>query len=344
MSPFVVKFPCNNLSKYLVINISNMMKLGNIRIKHPLFLAPMAGVTDKPCRIIYKRMGASVVYTEFVSADGIIRENTKTLNMIEFTEEERPIGVQIFGDDPEVISKSAAFIYAKYKPDIIDINFGCPVPKVTKRGAGSAALKDLVLMHEISSSVVEAVSSIPVTAKMRSGWDNDSIVVEEAGNVLEKSGIAAITLHARTTKQGYAGKSNWNLIKKLKESVDIPVIGNGDVDSIESYKQIKDHTKCDGVMIGRGALGNPWIFKQILNSIKNNPIESPSLIDIVSTCKDHIDLLSKHKSSIASVNLSKKHINFYLKNFHNSSTYRKKLMLCDNTSDMLKILDDIVIN
>ena len=318
------------------------MNIGNVKIKYPLFLAPMAGVTDKPCRIIYKRMGASVVYTEFVSAEGIIRENIKTLNMIEFTDEERPIGVQIFGDSPDVVSKSAKFIYDNYKPDIIDINFGCPVPKITKRGAGSAALRDLSLMKELAMAVVNAVPDVPVTAKMRSGWDSNSIVTVEAGIILEEVGIKAVTLHARTTKQGYTGHSNWDLIKDLKESVSIPVIGNGDVTSIDSYNKIKNYTNCDAVMIGRGALGNPWIFKQIIDSINNKTTSKPSLKQIITTCKQHIKLLKENKSSIASVNLSKKHLNFYLKNFHNSSIYRKKLMLCDNTKDMLVILDEII--
>lgn len=323
------------------INKLNKMNLGNLKINNPLFLAPMAGVTDMPCRIINKRMGASVVYTEFVSAEGIIRKNLKTLNMIKFTDEERPIGVQIFGDSPLTVSKSAKFIYDNYKPDIIDINFGCPVPKITKRGAGSAALRNLSLMKEISSSVVDAVPNIPVTAKMRSGWDSNSIVTLEAGAILEEAGIKAITLHARTTKQGYTGHSNWDLIKDLKKNVSIPIIGNGDVTSIESYNKIKNYTKCDAVMIGRGALGNPWIFKQISESLNGEDITLPSLEDIILTCKTHIDLLDKNKSSIASVNLSKKHINYYLKSFHNSSNYRRELMMCDNVVDMHKILDSI---
>jgi len=318
------------------------MKIGNIELKTPAILAPMAGVTDLPYRTICKEMGASIVYTEFVSADGIIRENIKTLNMISFEEFERPIGVQIFGNDPDTVSKSAKYIYDNYKPDIIDINFGCPVPKITKKGAGSAALKDLSIMRELASKVVDSVPRIPITVKMRSGWDKNNIIIAEAGPILEDCGIQAITLHARTSKQLYSGSADWSLIKDLKNSVNIPVIGNGDVKSVEDYHLIKNETKCDAVMIGRAALGNPWIFENIKNSLNNKPQIDVSIKDIINTCLRHISLLEKYKSSIACLNLSKKHINYYLKNFKNSSNYRKELMRRDNINDIKNILINIV--
>ena len=210
------------------------MKIGNLLIKNPIFLAPMAGVTDYPFRVLCKEQGAGVVYSEFVSAHGIIRENSKTLQMIEFSDFERPIGIQIFGDSPEVMNKAAKIVDVKFSPDIIDINYGCPVPKITKKGAGSAALKDLCLMDEITEAVVEALPNTPVTVKMRAGWDNSSIVIPEAGQRLEKIGVKAIALHPRTTKEGYSGTANWDLIKKLKNSVSIPVIGNGDIKTPEN--------------------------------------------------------------------------------------------------------------
>ena len=185
-----------------------MFKIGNIKVNNPLFLAPMAGITDHPFRTICKRFGAGLVYTEFVSADGIIRENEKTLNMIKFTDEERPIGVQIFGDQPEVVSKSAKYICQTFKPDLIDINYGCPVPKVTKKGAGSAALKDLCIMKDITEAVVESVPNTPVTVKMRAGWNSDNIVSTKAGILLEEVGVKAIALHGRTTSQLFKGKAN----------------------------------------------------------------------------------------------------------------------------------------
>ena len=318
------------------------MKIGNIKVKNPIFLAPMAGVTDLPFRTICKKMGASVVYTEFVSADGIIRENLKTLDMLKFNEFERPIGIQIFGNVPDIVAESAKFVYDNFNPDIIDINFGCPVPKITKKGAGSAALKDLNIMKELAIKVVKAVPNIPITVKMRSGWDKNNIIISEAGRILEDCGIQAITLHARTSKQLYKGSADWNLIKELKESVEIPIIGNGDVTNVADFHNMLKITGCDAVMIGRGALGNPWIFKDILDSINNQIIKDITINDIILTCLEHISLLERYKSNIACVNLSKKHINYYLKNFANSSIYRREIMICDNINDMKKILKSII--
>ena len=318
-----------------------MFKIGNIKIESPLFLAPMAGVTDHPFRVICKRFGAGMVYTEFVSADGIIRENEKTLNMIKFSEEERPIGVQIFGDDPEVVSKSAKYIYDNFKPDLIDINYGCPVPKVTKKGAGSAALKDLCIMEDITAAVIDAVPQIPITVKMRVGWDSENIVSTKAGVLLEKLGIKAIALHGRTSTQLYKGKANWDYIKELKESVNIPVIGNGDVLNYADFNNMREYTKCDAVMIGRGALGNPWVFSNILDKIFSEDYKINNLDTVKKTCIEHIKLLIENKAEKVSVGLSKKHLSWYLKGFKNSSIYRKEIMYCENVNDMIKILKNI---
>ena len=318
-----------------------MLKIGNLKIKNPLFLAPMAGVTDHPFRIICKKFGAGVVYTEFVSANGIIRENIKTLDMMRFTEEERPLGIQIFGDDPEVVGKSAKIVNKMFKPDIIDINYGCPVPKVTKSGAGSGAMKDLCLMDEITSAVIESTKNIPVTIKMRAGWDQDNIISTEAGIRLEKIGVKAITLHPRTTSQKFTGKSNWNLIKELKESVNIPVIGNGDINSLDDYKRIIDTTGCDGAMIARGALGNPWIFKEISNYLLNQETESIiTLKDRFNLCKQHYQLLKEDKTEHVCLNLTKKHFSWYLKGFNSASNWRKKFMYSQSVNEIEKNLEE----
>jgi len=318
-----------------------MIKIGNIELKYPVFLAPMAGITDYPYRIICKEYGANLVYTEFVSSNGIIRENQKTLDMIKFKNTERPIGVQIFGDNPEIVGKSAEYIYRNFKPDLIDINYGCPVPKITKKGAGSAALKDLCLMYDITQAVVESVPDIPITVKMRSGWDEKNIICDKVGPNLESIGIKAITLHARTTKQLYSGKANWNHIKNLKNNVGIPVIGNGDVTSPDDFKKMIKETNCDAVMIGRGALGKPWIFKEIINSINKKKNPDITLKEIIDISLKHIDLLNENKTSNVAINLSKKHLAYYLKGFPNISTHRKTIMSFQKINEITDYLKSI---
>ncbi len=315
------------------------MKIGTVNIDFPVLLAPMAGYTDYPFRVLCKRMGAGLVYSEFVSADGIIRENTRTIEMIHFTDEERPIGIQIFGNDPQTMSQAASFVYKKFNPDIIDINYGCPVPKVTKKGGGSAALKDLCLMDEITHAVIDAVPDVPVTVKMRAGWDNNSIVIPDVGNRLENIGVKAITLHPRTTKQKYKGKANWDLIKNLKQNVSIPVIGNGDVYCVENIKAMFEHTGCDAVMIARATLGNPWIFQEAKKLFNNkNYSNSPPLTEIAKTCKEHFKLLVKSRGESIGMNLMRKHFSNYLKGFPGAAKFRQKLVTATNFEIMKKEL------
>ena len=317
------------------------MKIGNIKIDTPIFLAPMAGITDYSFRIICKEMGAGMVYSEFVSADGIIRENTKTLNMIKFKSIERPIGIQIFGNDPEVMSTAAKYIYKKFDPDLIDINYGCPVPKITKRGGGSAALKDLCLMDDITAAVVESVPKIPVTVKMRMGWDNESLIIPEAGKRLEKIGVKAITLHARTTKQRYKGDANWQYIKLLKESISIPVIGNGDICTINDINKMFQMTKCDAIMIARATLGNPWFFKEAKAKFNNKPIPpAPSLSEVARVCERHFNLLLEHRGSKIGTNLMRQHFSNYIKGFPRASKFRQKLVTAPNLVEMKKELSN----
>ncbi len=318
------------------------MQIGNLKIDTPILLAPMAGVTDYSFRILCKEMGAGVVYSEFVSAHGIIRENEKTLDMIRFTEMERPIGIQIFGDSPEVMAKAARVVADKFQPDIIDINYGCPVPKITKKGAGSAALKNLCLMDDITTAVVESVPDLPVTVKMRAGWDMSNIVAIEAGPRLEKVGVKAIALHPRTTKQSYKGSANWNLIKELKQTVSIPVIGNGDIKKPEDVVRMFDETGCDAVMVARAALGNPWFFKQataLLLGASLPPI--PNTHERIDMCKRHLELLLESRGEHIGTNLMRKQFGWYIKNFPGASSLRQSLVLAKDKEAMEKLLGEV---
>ena len=321
----------------------NPLKIGDINIEFPVFLAPMAGVTDHSFRLLCKEMGAGIVYSEFVSAHGIIRENEKTLDMIRFTENERPIGIQIFGDSPDVMSKAARYVADKFQPDIIDINYGCPVPKVTKKGAGSAALKDLCLMDDITSAVVESVPELPVTVKMRAGWSNDKLVSTEAGPRLEERGVKAIALHPRTTKQSYKGNAKWELIRDLKNAVSVPVIGNGDIKSSYDVLKMFNETGCDAVMIARASLGNPWFFKETKAYLNGAVLpENPSIEEKVNVCIRHLELLMKTRGIHTGTNLMRKHFGWYIKGFEGAGKIRQKLVTSVNAKDMIEILENIL--
>jgi len=312
------------------------VKIGNIDVgEFPLLLAPMEDVSDPPFRALCKENGADVMYTEFISSEGLIRHAEKSKIKLDIYEYERPIGIQIFGNDPDVMATATKYINKNFSPDIIDINYGCPVPKVTKKGGGSAALKDLCLMDDITQAVVEAADKTPVTVKMRAGWDLNSIIIKEAGPRIEKFGVKAITLHPRTTTQKYKGKANWDLIKILKQNISIPVIGNGDIKNIDDIKRMFDYTSCDGVMIARAAQGNPWIFDQAKTLFKKN--YSPNKITLKSIskmCEEHLDLLVKERGNATGMNLMRKHFSNYLKGFPKASIYRQKLVTAETLENM----------
>ncbi|MDP6399768.1 MAG: tRNA dihydrouridine synthase DusB [Candidatus Marinimicrobia bacterium] len=317
------------------------MKIGSIGIETPVLLAPMAGVTDYPFRILCKEMGAGIVYSEFVSADGIIRENAKTLNLIRFEEPERPIGIQIFGNDAETMGQAAKYVADTFQPDILDINYGCPVPKITKKGGGSAALQDLCLMDDLTAAVVEAVPELPVTVKMRIGWDQKSIIVPEVGQRLEKIGVKAITLHPRTTKQRYTGKADWHYIKLLKKSVSIPVIGNGDVCTTDDMMRMFDETGCDAVMVARAAQGNPWFFREAKARLDGKPTPAPpSLLDIANMCRRHFDLLLFNRGERTGTNLMRKHFSNYIKGFPGAASFRQRLVTAPGLPEMKTALNE----
>ena len=316
-------------------------KIGNLLINNPIFLAPMAGVTDRPFRLICKKKGAGMMYTEFVSANGIIRENKKTLDMIKFSDIERPLGVQIFGDEADIIGKSAKLISERFNPDIIDINFGCPVPKVANKGAGSGALKDKNLMKDIVKEVIKNSSDIPVTVKMRAGWDSNSIISTEAGLMLESLGVQAITLHPRTRSQSFKGNADWELIRELKETVNIPVIGNGDIKDPEDAIKMFNETNCDAIMVARAVLGNPWILESIFNKLYGLEDKPVTVSDRINICKEHFSLLLEDKNEQVCINYTKKHFNWYLKGFSGASKLRRKFMKVKSTEEISNLLANI---
>ncbi|KUK91185.1 MAG: putative TIM-barrel protein, nifR3 family [Marinimicrobia bacterium 46_43] len=312
--------------------------LEKLRIGVPLFLAPMAGVTDMPFRQICRDFGAELSYSEFVSSEGVIRNNRKTLRYMMFQENERPVGIQIFGHDPEVLANAAAFIEKTFHPDLIDLNFGCPVPKVVKKGAGSAVLKDLERLRDIASAVSSAVT-LPVTAKIRSGWDENHGVIPQIAPVLEESGIQLVTLHPRTTLMRYKGRADWTLIRQLKENTRLPVIGNGDIRTAGDALRMMDETGCDGVMVGRGALGNPWLLSQIKAALTGTAIpENPSP-------KEKMDLMSQHFRKVVKFygpeqgyKIFKSHISWYTKGLPHGTTFRQKANMCSSVHEMEAVI------
>ena len=318
-----------------------MFKIGNLEIENNVCLAPMAGVCNSAFRRIVKEMGAGLVFAEMVSDKAIMYDSEKTKNILYMTEYERPIAQQIFGSDKESFVIAAKKVYELMKPDIIDINMGCPVPKVALRAqAGSALLKNPEKIKEIVSAVVNAVPC-PVTVKIRSGWDSKSINAVSVAKIIEEAGASAITVHPRTRAQGYEGKADWSIIKEVKNNVNIPVIGNGDIKSVDDAIRMFKETNCDAVMIGRASLGNPYIFKQIVHYLQTGEkLDDLSPKEKIELCLKHFNYLLEIKSEKTSVLEMRTHAAWYVRGLKDSAELKNKIFKCQNKEELISILEE----
>lgn len=313
------------------------MKIGSLELENNVFLAPMAGVTDLPFRILCKEMGCGLVYSEMVSAKGILYDNKNTTELLEIDPKERPVAVQLFGSDPEILGAMAKKI-EQYPIDIIDVNMGCPAPKIVKNGEGSCLMKTPELVGRIVKSLVESQSK-PVTIKFRKGFDDDHINAVEIAKIAEANGASAVAVHGRTREQYYSGKADWDIIKQVKEAVNIPVIGNGDVFTPQDAKNLLEHTGCDAIMVGRGAQGNPWIFKRILHYLKTGELlPEPTAEERVEKALRHAQMLIDYKGEYIGVREMRKHMAWYMKGMPGAAELRGKLNYAENRAELEALL------
>lgn len=319
-----------------------MLKIGDIVMKNQVVLAPMAGVCNAAFRLTVKEFGAGLVCAEMVSDKAILYKNAKTMGMLYIEEEEKPLSLQIFGGEKDTLVEAAKFVDQNTTADIIDINMGCPVPKITKCDAGAKWLLDPNKIYEMVSAVVDAVNK-PVTVKMRMGWDEQHIYAVQNAQAVERAGGQAVSLHGRTRSQMYEGKANWDIIKQVKESVNIPVIGNGDVQTPQDAKRMLETTGVDGVMIGRAALGNPWMIYQTVKYLETGElIDEPTARQKIDVCMLHLDRLIALKGENVAVREMRKHIAWYLKGLKGNAKVRNVVNSVETRQEVVDLLDEFV--
>lgn len=315
------------------------MRLGNIELEVPLALAPMAGITDLPFRVICREQGCGFTVSEMVSAKGLLYNNSKTFEMLKIDEAERPTAIQLFGSEPHELAR-AAEIVEKAGADIIDFNMGCPVPKIVNNGEGSALMKNPELAYEILARMADAVK-IPVTVKFRSGWSDKSINAVEIAKKAEKAGVAAVTVHARTREQFYAGNADWTVIRAVKQAVNIPVFGNGDIKSAADGERMLEETGCDGLMVGRGADGNPWIFSELRAMLLGRELpEVVQMSERFAMIIRHLEMLIAYKGERVAVKEMRRHINSYIKGLPHAAEYRAKFNRIESDEDCKVMLEE----
>jgi len=315
------------------------MQIGKIKLVNPVILAPMAGVTDLPFRLLAKEMDCGLVYSEMVSDKGLLYKNCHTMDMLTIDESERPVAMQIFGSEPASMAQAAQFV-EQAGTDIIDINMGCPTPKIVKNGSGAALMCQPDLAYRIMVSVVEAVN-VPVTVKFRAGWNKESINAVQMAKLAEKAGIAAVAVHGRTREQFYSGEADWNIIRQVKESVGIPVIGNGDIRTPYDAQRMLALTGCDGLMIGRGAQGNPWIFRQVVQYLATGEIVTlPTEAERISVMLRHLDMLVEYKGEYLGIREMRRHGAWYTKGMHHSSELRLRFNQAVCKEEFVAVLEE----
>ena len=315
------------------------MKISNLHFENDVFLAPMAGVTDIAFRGLCKELGCGLLYTEMVSAKGLYYGSNNTEALMQISDIEKPVAIQIFGNDPKIMASACEIFNTRTDICMVDVNMGCPVPKIVKNGEGSALMKNPKLAAEIVKEM-KKVSTKPVTVKFRKGFDSNNVNAVEFAKYMEDAGVDAIAVHGRTREQMYEGKADWDIIRAVKESVKVPVIGNGDVFSVEAAIRIKEITNCDAIMIARGAMGNPWIFREIMQALKGEEVIYPTAVEKIDMCIRHLDLAVKYYEEIKAVREMRKHTAWYVKGLNNCTEIKDKINTKKSYDEVKQVLLD----